>query len=96
MMRQAKLSLFLIGAGLLAIGLLVLSLILIRMTDWESPREKSWEMICYANDGVGVLFEGAVRDLRPLEGAWRATSIETGEQLILNATCIARQPKDPN
>lgn len=90
MMRQTKHSLFLICSGLVAIGLLVLSLI--RMTDWESPRKKSWEMICYANDGVGVLFEGAVRDLRPLEGAWRATSVETGEQFVLNATCIARQP----
>jgi len=98
MMRPPKHSLILICAGLLGIGLSWLSLK--RLADRETQElkalaEKSWEMICYANDGVGVLFEGAVRDLRTDDKAWRATSVETGEQLVLNASCIARHP-DPS
>ena len=99
MMRQTKHSLILIGVGLLMFGVSWRSLK--RLADRETQElkaldEKSWEMICYANDGVEVLFEGPVRDLHTDDKAWRATSVETGEQFVLNATCIARHPKDPS
>ena len=97
MTHHAKHSLILIGVGLLMFGVSWRSLK--RLADRETQElkaldEKSWEMICYANDGVEVLFEGPVRDLHTDDKAWRATSAETGEEFVLNATCIARH-SDP-